>query len=98
MPLSRIVPLTDTTTDERLLRDVVQRSWCQVPEESPNLAPVEPTIAVVRRSKGSQGVTAMLQALFVAAFEMPAHPAVSELRVSRPERSPGDTPGASSIQ
>ena len=98
VPLSRIVLLTDTTADERLLREVVQRSWCQVPEESPNFALVEPTIAVVRRSKGREGVTAMLQALFVAAFEMPAHPAVSELRVSRPERSPGDTPGASSLQ
>jgi hypothetical protein len=97
VPLSRVVLLTDTTTDERLLREVVQRSWWQVPEKSPNFTLVEPTIAVVRRSKGRrQGVTAMLQALFVAAFETPVHPAVSELRVSRSERSSGNTPGATS--
>jgi hypothetical protein len=75
VPLSRVVLLTDMTTDERLLREVVQRSWSQLPEESPNFALVEPTIAVVRRSKGrGQGVTPMLQALFAAAFETPTHP------------------------
>jgi hypothetical protein len=99
VPLSHVVLLTDRTTDERLLTDVVQRSWSQVPEESPNFALVEPTIAVVRRSKRrGPGVTAMLQALFVAAFDIPAQSAVSELRVSMPERSGEDTPEATSLQ
>jgi hypothetical protein len=80
VPLSRVVLLTDLTTDERLLSDVVQRSWSRLPEDSPNFALAEPTIAVVRYSKGrGRGVTAMLQALFTAAF---ASPARSTLRPS----------------
>ena len=83
VPLSRVVLLTDMTTDERLLSDVVQRSWSRLPEDSPNFALAGPTIAVVRCSKGrGQGVTAMLQALFTAAFESPSRSTSSTLQPS----------------
>jgi len=50
LPLSRIVILSDHTTDERLLTEGIQDSWCRVPPGSPNFHQSRGTLRLLRCS------------------------------------------------
>lgn len=78
VPLSRIVILSDRTTDERLLTDGIRDAWSRVPPDSPNFHQSHGTLRLLRCS-GSRHLDARAVdwAVFDAASgESPVHASV----------------------
>ena len=66
--LSRIVLLIDDRSDEALLRDVLQRSWSTLPEDSPNAGLDEPRLEIVRcGSSRTRDAATIITSVFTAA-------------------------------
>ena len=67
--MGRIVLLSDAETDERALSGALERSWSQLPVDSPNVAPCEARLEILRCSGvRSTDTHAILTRLFAAGF------------------------------
>ncbi len=77
MPLEQIVFVVDDTTDERLLRQTVQRSWDQMRPTSPNRSATSARIRLFRfTGSRSGGIRQLLRVLSAAAKS--THPAAAK--------------------
>lgn len=69
--LSRIILLTDATTDQQALEEVIQTAWVHLPVDSPNACNREPMLTIVNdamRSKDSGRALAI--SLLHAAYQL----------------------------